>query len=99
MSGRITQDNFVTCMRKGGSVVRVHEGSLHPLERVSGLIKQLGDAGKGHVGVGGVFFLNDGKIKAHVMPDFKPTQMVSGLVRVCERACSPMRSDRGPGSG
>src|SRR5438105_3538791 len=49
------------------------------VSRVAGLVAQLEASGhKGQIGIGGVFRLVKGKIKAHVMPDFKKTVMVEG---------------------
>jgi hypothetical protein len=43
-----------------------------------GLLAEIGKKLSGHVGIGGVFRIVTGKIKAHIMPDFKKTLMVEG---------------------
>ena len=38
---------------------------------MTGLEKQLTEKKMGHVGIGGAFRIVKGKIRAHIMPDFK----------------------------
>ncbi len=43
-----------------------------------GLKKYPGCGGSNQIGLGGVFSVEQGKVKGHVMPDFKKTLMVEG---------------------
>jgi len=64
---RVGQDNFVTCMRTG-----LAKGLQEEDEKNE---KRFGTR---QIGVGGVFKVKSGKVRGHVMPDFKPTVMVDG---------------------
>ncbi|GAB5366522.1 hypothetical protein AAMO2058_001150500 [Amorphochlora amoebiformis] len=59
---RTGKENFVTCMRVG-------------LEKA---LKSADSKENRQIGIGGVFKVVEGKVRGHVMPDFKPTVMVDG---------------------
>jgi len=68
-SRRVAGDNFVSCIRKGlvsylaGSAAAT-ENDMHPTPTTAdGLTRQ--------IGLAGVILIHEGKIRAHVMPDFK----------------------------
>eukprot|EP00466_Bigelowiella_natans_P008797 jgi/Bigna1/89375/estExt_fgenesh1_pg.C_480064 len=64
---RIGKDNFVTCMRTG-----LAKGLQAEDEKNE---KRFGTR---QIGIGGVFKVKSGKVRGHVMPDFKPTVMIDG---------------------
>jgi hypothetical protein len=76
--------NMLGSKGQPGKVVRIRVGVRKTADNIvtcirKSLIQQLEAAGnKGQIGIGGVFRLVKGKIKAHVMPDFKKTVMVEG---------------------